>query len=86
MEGPGFDPTAVEQREMGVAFVLSACTPLGVDAWEFSGFPPMRHVNTDHHLIKVLRKAGGLLFGSGIKVYPLIRGGYTKCFTTAVCC
>ena len=51
---PGSIPAAVEQREICVAFVLSACTLVGVGAWEFSGFPPMRHVNTAHYLIKVL--------------------------------
>ena len=39
-------------KEIGVAFVLSACTLVGLGAWEFSGFPPMRHVNTAHYLIK----------------------------------
>ena len=37
---PGSIPAAVEQREMGVAFVLSACTLVRVGAWEFSGFHP----------------------------------------------
>ena len=45
---PGSIPAAVEQREIGVALVLSACTPVGVVAWELSEFPPMRQVNTAH--------------------------------------
>ena len=53
-EVPGSIPAAVEQQERGVAFVLSACTPDEVDAWEFSEFPLLRHVNTVHYLIKVL--------------------------------
>ena len=35
---PGSIPAAVEQREIGDAFLLSACTLVGVGAWEFSGF------------------------------------------------
>ena len=51
---PGSIPADVEQRELGVAFVISACTPIGVGAWKFTGFSPMRRVNTAHYQIKIL--------------------------------